>query len=339
MFFALRSRRAHTALPLLFFVIAVTLPGCTAQPVSETLFSMDTVITVTAYGPRAKAAVAEAVRVFDHVDTLMSAYRNTSDVARVNRLAGSGWVTVSSETFSVLTSALAMARQSGGAFDPTIGPLVRLWGIGARKNPAVPRPDAIRSAMSKVSYRRVKVDPVARRVFLEEPGMALDLGGVAKGYAAGKAAEVLRRHGVKHGLIDAGGNIVAVGQHPEGRPWNVGIRNPRNTGAVLGMVTVSNMAVVTSGDYERYFILNGRRYHHILDPRTGYPAQGMRSVTIIAPSSMQADLMSTAVFVLGPERGLRFAGRFEVDALIVDSSGGLRTTPGFFARYHWQPGQ
>ncbi|MGE5554483.1 MAG: FAD:protein FMN transferase [Betaproteobacteria bacterium] len=297
-------------------------------------FAMDTLITVTVYGPRAAEHGRAALAEFDRLDKLLSAYRADSDIGRVNAAAGKEAVKVSRETVELVALSLRYAALSGGKFDPTIGPLVRLWGIG---NGRTKPPAAVEVEMARrlVDYRRVMVDLPGRRLYLPRAGMALDLGGVAKGYAAERAASLLRRRGVRSALIDAGGNVVAIGTRPGGRPWRVGIRHPRRPGQILGVLTVVDRAVVTSGDYERYFEADGRRYHHLLDPATGYPAEGLQSATVVGRSSTLADLLSTAVFVLGPERGPIFAQKHGAATVIVGTTGKVRVAPEL--RTAWTP--
>lgn len=329
----------------LVLVLAVALVGAAAGiGVSRVLghnsrftgseFVMDTLVTVTVYGPRAAKNGRAALAEFQRLDELLSAFREASDVGRVNAAAGREAVRVSRETLDLVAESLRLAALSGGRFDPTIGPLVKLWGVGdGRTTP--PSPADVAKARQLVDYRRVMVDREGSRLYLPLPGMALDLGGVAKGYAAEQAERLLRRRGVKSALIDAGGNIVAIGTRLDGRPWRVGVRHPRKADEVLGVLSVADRTVVTSGDYERYFTYQGRRYHHILDPRTGYPAEGLESATIVAGSSTLADLLSTSVFVLGPALGPEFAQRNGAAAIVVDGEGRISVAPGL--KNAWQP--
>lgn len=288
---------------------------------------MDTVVTVTVYGPKAKENAEAALSEFRRIDALLSAYRTGSEVSRVNDAAGRAPVKVSRETLALVQLSLRYAALSHGKFEPTIGPLVRLWGIGAGRT-APPSPAEIEAARRLVDYRRVVIDEARRTIYLPLAGMKLDLGGVAKGYAAQKAGELLRRRGVKSALIDAGGNIVALGARPDGRRWRVAIRHPRQSDAVVGVLQVADQAVVTSGDYERFFMYRGRRYHHLLDPATGYPADALQSATVIFPSSTVADLLSTSVFLLGPEEGPALARREGAGTVLVDSDGRVQVASG-----------
>lgn len=305
-----------------------------AQRFTGSEFVMDTLVSVTVYGPQAAENGRAALDEFRRLDRLLSAYLPDSDVGRVNAAAGREAVRVSRETAALVALSLKYAALSGGRFDPTVGPLVRLWGVGeGRTEP--PSPVEIAAARRLVDYRRVMVDQAEGRLYLPQRGMALDLGGVAKGYAADRAAAALRARGVSSALIDAGGNIVALGTRPGGRPWRIGIRHPRREGQILGVLSVADRAVVTSGDYERFFLHGGRRYHHILDSHTGRPAEGFTSVTIVAPSSTLADLLSTAVFVLGPKDGPAFARRHGAETLTVSAEGAVSVSRGLLAA--WTP--
>jgi thiamine biosynthesis lipoprotein len=297
-------------------------------------FAMDTLITVTVYGPDAVGRGRAALGEFRRVERLLSAFLAESEVGRVNAAAGRKPVRVSRETLDLVALSLKYAALSDGKFDPTVGPLVRLWGIGTGRT-APPAPAEVAAARRLVDYRRVVVDQAGSRLYLPQAGMALDLGGVAKGYAAQRAADLLRREGVRSALVDAGGNIVALGTRPDGRPWRVAVRHPRRPRAVLGILSVVDRAVVTSGDYERYFESGGRRYHHLLDPATGYPAAGFQSATVVGASSTLADIASTAVFVLGPGKGPAFARQHGLATLVVDGAG--RVVVDRVLRTAWTP--
>jgi thiamine biosynthesis lipoprotein len=243
---------------------------------------------------------------------------DVSDVYRINQNPGQA-VPVSPDTIFLIQSALEVSRQSGGAFDIAIGPLMDLWDFkGAKHIPSQAELDAL---LPLADDQLIQVDAEAGAVTVR-PGMVLDMGGLAKGYATDCAADALRDMGIRHAIINAGGNVYALGRKPDGSPWRVGIRHPREDGALLGVVEAADQAVVSSGDYERYFEADGVRYHHILDPQTGRPASNAISVTIVNSKSLTADLLSTAVFVLGRESLddliPRFAG---TEALVVDEDG------------------
>jgi thiamine biosynthesis lipoprotein len=297
---------------------------------------MGTVCSITLYVPK----VADTAPVFHDVFTRfheienrMSANMSDTDIDRVNQNAGRSSIVVHAETLALLERALFYAELSDGAFDPTVGPLVNLWGIGTEK-PRLPSQDEIEAALALVNWRDVQVDSVSGTVFLAKTGMALDLGAIAKGYAADEAARILAKAGVTGAIIDLGGNIFAYGIKNYNEPdtlWRIGVQNPLNgRGAYIGVLALQNKSVVTSGMYERYAELDGTRYHHILSTHDGYPVQnGLLSVTIIAASSTTCDALSTTAFVLGYERGRALIESQDgVEAIFVFEDKTVRATSG-----------
>jgi thiamine biosynthesis lipoprotein len=229
------------------------------------------------------------------------------------------------EVVELVKTALDIARATDGAFDITVYPLVNLWGF-FEKNPSLPSDCGIRALMPHVGWRKLVVR--GGRITKTDPAVRIDFGGIAKGYAVGEAVKTIRAAGIQSALVDAGGQIFAIGTL-NGLPWKVGIRDPRGDG-VFASLDVADLTVATSGDYERYFETNGVRYHHILDPKTGYPVKGLRSVTVIAPDAAMGDGLSTAVFVLGKVRGLAFLEKSGLaQGVIMDSTGQVTTTQGF----------
>jgi len=282
--------------------------GCAVSPEKKEMlfFSMNTAMELTAYGDGAEQAVGEAYRYILKLDRLLTNKEEDSEISALNRAAGQGGVDVSPETAQVIDVALVYCGQSGGLFDITVAPLTTLWGIGPEKT-SLPADADIKAARALVDYRGLQKTG-ENAYCLAEPGMAVDLGAVAKGFASDKAAGIMRERGVKSALISLGGNIYCVGKKPDGSPWSIGLRDPDGeAGEYFAVLRVTDKAVVTSGDYERYFMLGGVRYHHIIDPRTGAPARsGLRSVTVIADSGTLADAFSTALFVMGLEDALAF---------------------------------
>jgi thiamine biosynthesis lipoprotein len=238
------------------------------------------------------------------IENLMSVNLPESDVSRVNAAAGLEPVEVHEDVFTVIERSLYYAALSSGAFDPTVGPLVSLWGIGG-EYPRIPPQEEIDAARTLVNWRDVILDRERNTVFLKRHGMALDLGAIAKGYAADEAAAIIGKAGVKRAIIDLGGNILVYGEKKDKSLWKIGIQDPSGLrGSYIGFLEVRDKTVVTSGVYERYFESDGQRYHHILSTETGCPARnGMLSVSIIAGKSIDADALSTMVFALGYEKG------------------------------------
>ena len=278
-----------------------------AWPLMGTFFRVGAWAADTATARRGiRAARGAAAR----VDSLMSTYREDSEVSRINRRAGSGtWTDVSRETLEVVETSLRWARASDGAFDPTVGPLMVAWGFrgGEPRRP----PEAVLDSVRRlVDHRAVEVDREAARVRLRDPGMALDFGAVAKGYALDLALDALRGEGARAGMVDLGGNVSVFGPPPrEEGGWVLGVRHPRRDGRLLGTVRTDGGSVSTSGDYEQVFEVDGVRYSHVMDPRTGRPARGLAAVTVSVDDGATADVLSTLLFVLGPREGRGFVER------------------------------
>lgn len=285
---------------------------------------------------RASEAAQAVFRIFREVDARMSEWKETSPLSAVNRAAGGEPVPVPRDLRRVLHRALDVARLTDGAFDPTWAALWGLWDFRAAE-PRVPETEEIVRRAALVDWTRVEIDDVAGTVRLADPGMALGLGGIAKGWALDRAAEELRRRGFSSFLLTAGGQVMAGGRRhtAEGvRAWEVGIRDPRGgPDDFFARVPVTDASLSTSGDYESFFVVDGVRYHHILDPRTGRPARGLRSATVVSPDATLADALSTALVVMGADRGMRtVAGMPEVEAVLVDGAGEVTVSPGLEGR-------
>lgn len=274
-----------------------------AWPVMGTLFR------AVARAPDSATALSALLAARDEVrrlDSLLSDYRDDSEVSRLARAAGSGrWTALSPETADLLRTSLRWAEATDGAFDPTVGPLVTTWGFRGA-SPHVPSPPARDSALRLVGWRLIELREGGREARLPRRGMALDFGAIGKGFALDRAAATMRRRGADAGMLDLGGNVLVFGRGPGADGgWPIGIRDPRRPGRVLGTLVLDSGSVATSGDYERFFEEDGVRYGHILDPRTGRPARGVLQVTVEAPDGTTADALSTALFVTGPVRGRR----------------------------------
>lgn len=279
-------------------------------------------------GPEAEAAAEAVFDVFRRADAEMSEWKESSPLSEVNRRAGGEPVKVPPELLDVVRRGIEIGDLTGGAFDVTWAALWGLWDFRAAE-PRVPPADEIAVRAALVDYRRVEVDEAAGTLRLPEPGMKIGLGGIAKGYSLELAAEALRERRLTDFLLVSGGQVYAAGSHGD-RPWRVGIRDPRGGPEdFFARVEVADASLSTSGDYERYFILDGVRYHHILDPATGRPARGLRSVTVLCADPVLADGLSTGIFVMGPDRGLALAERLEgVEAVLVDDAAEVKVTSG-----------
>ena len=294
-----------------------------SEPLRRAWLLMGTACEVTLYAADSTGAAGAfdaAWRAMARVDSLMSLYRPESELCRINAGAARSPVEIDLETFAVLAAALDCSRRSGGAFDVTVKPLMDLWGFYRRTDRA-PDDAAIDSVRALVDWRGVTLDADRRTVRLARPGMAIDLGGIAKGWAVDRAVSALRSRGIARALVNLGGNIYALGAPPdEPRGWPVGLRDPRFPDSLSDVVHLRDRAVASSGGYEKFVTLGGRRYGHILDPRRGRPVEGVLGTTVIAPDATTADALSTALFVLGPEAGARLAASCQgVEARIVEA--------------------
>jgi thiamine biosynthesis lipoprotein len=308
--------------------------------VTRELFGTEVVALVSAKGDEgarvASAHVDEALRELERIDQLVDPTREGSDVAKVNAAAGGEPVVVAPETFDMLLEAQRIARLSKGAFDPTFAALDGLWAFDSKPAAKVPTDDEIAARKALISWRDLNLDEPARSAQLKRAGQRVGLGGLAKGYALDRAATLLTERGVADFLLAAGGDIVLRGKRGD-RPWMVGVQDPRGDGHFAALEGKDG-AVMTTGDYERFFLDGDTRYHHVLDPRTGKPASRIRSVTVTGASGMTADALSTAVFVLGPTKGMRMINRLKgVEAIVVTAKNGVVLSKGLKRKLRWRP--
>jgi len=270
------------------------------------------------------AAIDSAFERIAKIEELMSSYKDTSDVSRINSSAYKRPVTVSAETMEVIKKSKQINELTNGAFDITVAPLVKLWGFGPKMEFLKPPSDEeIAAALNLVGMDNIKVDYAKRTVRFSREGILIDLSGIAKGYAVDCAAGVLKKHGVKNAMVNAGGDIFCMGTDFRGKPWKIGIRHPRIKNRIIGAVSLSDRAIATSGDYERFFLQGKNRISHIIDPATGRPVSDVPdSATIIAQDCATADGLATAAFVLGPQKGIEALNKIgSVKGMIVTDNG------------------
>lgn len=287
------------------------------------------------YDSRKKAILNQAVQRVIEIDDRMSVFKSNSEITGINRNAGKSKAQAADEILDLIDIAREMSELSEGAFDITVGPLVRLWGIGKKGNYIPPKED-IKAALNLINYQDIVTDRKNKTVFLNRINQSIDLGGIAKGYAADEVKRILVQGGVDSGIINLGGNIITIGRKPDYSSWRIGIQNPlAPTGEYLGTVSADNRTIVTSGSNERFFIKEGVRYHHLLDPRTGRPAcSGLFGVTVISEKSVTADALTTALFLLGMEKGLPLLTHFQAEAVFLTEDGRIFVTDGLRNNYH-----
>jgi thiamine biosynthesis lipoprotein len=272
------------------------------------------------------AALREAFKEVARIEELLSEYREESEISAVNREAGRQPVVVGPELYAVVSRSLWASELTGGAFDITFAACGHLWSF---KEPRMPEEAELAECLPRVGFRMLRLDEGRSSIFLPGSDMRIGISGIAKGYGVDRAAEVLEEHGFQDYIVDGGGDIRLAGSKA-GRPWKVGIADPRSPGELFSAISPERGAVVTSGDYERFFERDGTRYHHIIEPSTGRPARRSVAVTVIAPTAMEADALATGLFVVGPRRGLELVeGLAGVEALFFDPDLTVHTSSGF----------
>ena len=304
------------------FIAGLTLLGALGLAISATFWLRRTEGTGDVY-------FAE----FDRLEALLSIWKPGSDVVRINDAAGKAPVVVSTDTITVLEAAAQASEWTGGKFDITFGTLAGLWKFDHDQDNTIPSRSAIEALLPLVDYRFVQVNRAARTASVTTAGTRIHLGGIGKGHAVDRAAVILRERGLRDFLIQSGGDLYVAGLN-DGAPWKLGIADPRGSGGQsFATLDLSNGTFSTSGDYERFFIKDGVRYHHLIDPDLGRPASGTRSVTIVTDSAMLADVLSTGVFIMGPEAGMALIERLpQVEGVIVSASNQVTISSGLKGR-------
>lgn len=328
-------KKKHWVLTAVLALIAVTAALLWSkqrqgQIWEKQLLAMDTVMTLTAYGPNGEAAVEQAAGELQRLDALWSVGNPDSEISALN---AEGTRTVTAQTKALLERALSLSRETGGLFDASVYPLVTLWGFPT-DHPGVPDAAEIDAVLPLVNSGNVAL---ADDLVTLGPGQELDLGGIAKGYASARVMEIFRSCGVTSGIVSLGGNIQTLGAKPDGSLWRVGLRNPSGDAAsYLGVLESRDQAIITSGGYERYFEEDGTIYIHILDPRTGWPAQSdLLSATVISADGTLADAFSTALFIMGSEKATEFwaARADQFDMILLTQDGRILITQGMASQF------
>lgn len=305
----------------MFLTIPMVACSKNQQKTDEYATKMDTVIHLTAYGSQADKAIKDAFNRIDEIEQMASPSISNSDVTKINEAAGKGYVKVHPEIIKIIKTSLEYSKLCNGAFDITVSPFIKLWAIGT-KDERIPIESEIKEKIALVGYKNISINESDNSVKLMKVGMSIDIGGVAKGFTADEIVKIFKRYGVKSAIINLGGSsIYTLGEKPDNTLWSIGIQHPRkerNDGNI-GIIKMSQNALSTSGDYEKFFIKDGKRYHHIINPATGYPADaGVMSDTIIIDSSiadcnMLADILTKVTFVSGVDKGFK----------IIDSLSGI----------------
>lgn len=271
--------------------------------------------------------IAQAVEEISRIERLLTTFKPDSQTNQINNMAGIAPVKVDSEVFHLIQRSIRISEISQGAFDITYGSLdKRFWNFDTKMD-ALPDKESAKKSVALINYKNVILDPEQQTVFLKHKGMRIGFGGIGKGYAADSARKVLQEAGVSSGIVNASGDLVTWGNQPDGKPWTVGIADPENRLQAFSYLDISNMAIATSGNYEKFAVINGKRYSHTIDPHTGFPVSGIKSVTIICPHAELADALATPVTVMGIEVGLNLINQLNnVACIIVDDQNKLYTS-------------
>jgi len=311
-------------------ILLLLASGCTrSRTVQKTEAIMGTDVTITVVSRSAEegdAAIEAGMAELRRLDAMMSLYKDTSEITRVNLAAGKSAVKVSPEMIELVERAAYISQLSSGVFDVTVGPLVVLWQMRLKEG-TVPTDEEIALVRPLVNFRNIVVDKKASTLFLRKTGMIMDFGGM-KGYMADRTAEVIKKHGIKDAVIAVAGDIWVLGHRDDGKAWRIGVQHPREHDKTLAVLDLSDQYVTTSGDYERFVIKEKKRYHHIIDPRTGKPSHGVISATIIGTKGAVIDPLAKVPFILGPDEGLKIVKKLGAEAIVVDDQGRVFMTDG-----------
>jgi len=296
-----------------------------------------TITVVSSSKAEAKKAIDAGFSEIQRLETLLNYFSDKSELAAINKAAGEQPVKVSAETLEIIKKALYISESSGGAFDATLAPVIKLWNFSKKSvSPSIPSLLTVQKNLALTGFQKILINDGVSEVQLAQKNMEIDLGGIAKGYAADRAISLIKAMGIKAALVAIAGDIRGFGISTTGRPWKVGIQNPRTEPGsekpwedVIAALSLENRAISTSGDYQRFFMVEGKRFHHILNPTTGFPAEtDLISASVIAPEGYISDGLSTAVFVLGKEKGLQLLEKMNIDGVLVDRDKRVFVTDG-----------
>lgn len=297
----------------------------------ESRNAMYTIVSITVSSDserKSKDAIEKAFNELNRLEKLLNFYSEDSEISMINKYAGKSPVKVSQDTFDIIQKAIYVSEKTEGMFDITVGPLVRVWDF---QNALIPDDKIIKNRTKLIGYKNIILDKEKSTVFIKKKGIEIDLGGIIKGYSAERAVDVLKKNGIKSGIVAVAGDIKTFGMRSDNKPWRIGIQNPRekeDNSEIVAFIDISDLAISTSGDYQKYFIKDGKRFHHLLNPMTGYPVNDFQSVTIISDDAALVDAFATGIFILGQEKGINLLKRLGLDGIIIDKDGKIIVTDG-----------
>ncbi len=313
------------------------LPSKSPKAQKKVLLLMGTrfeLVAVSRDEQKAWEAIEAGIKEIERIEALISEWQPTSQTSAINRNAGIKPVVVDQELFDLISRSNRISAMTGGAFDISFASVDKLWKFdGSMKS--LPSAEQVAASVSKINYKNIILNPNEHSVFLKEPGMKIGFGAIGKGYAANRARDIMREMGIAGGVVNAAGDLVTWGKQADGSSWYVGVADPADKEKVFSWLTADNTSVVTSGNYEKFAEINGKRYSHIIDPRTGYPASGLKSVTIVCPNAELADALATAVAVLGKEEGLYLINQLKgVECLLITEGDEIVTSDNMKLHYY-----
>lgn len=332
---------SRLSLLLLLAVIFITRTVAQNNPeafaYTEKANHMGTVFQITAIGKNetlAKQAVAKAYQEVERIERLISSWDEHSETSLINRNAGLTPVTVSEELFNLIERSKKVSKLSNGIFDISFASIDKIWRFdGSMKT--IPSEEEIANSVSKINYENILLNPTDHSVFLKEQGMKIGFGGIGKGYTANRCKVLMQEMGIESGVVNAGGDLITWGKQANGEEWTIGIADPSKKESALSYLKISDHSVVTSGNYERFIELDGKKYSHIIDPTTGWPAESLTSVTIICPDAEIGDALATTVFILGVDKGLQLINRLNgIECFIIDDEGNLHHSANILLNYY-----
>lgn len=299
-------------------------------PSIRSFYILGTIVQLKVFGRNAEKAIDEVIERLNDIDDKMSIFKDYSEVSKINKNAGKAAQIVSEDTYLLIKDAVKYSKMSEGAFDPTIGPIVKLWNIGT-ETAAIPDENEISEKLKLVNHNDIILNDDNHSVMLSHQGQSIDVGGIAKGYAADEVKKIFLKNHIKSAIIDLGGNIFVMESKENNEPWKVGIQNPfEPRGKYVGIISVKDKSIVTSGNYERYFEEAGKKFHHIIDPRTGYPSESrIISATIISDKSIDGDGLSTGVYIIGLDKAFKLIESLSgIDAIFITDDKKIYSTSG-----------
>jgi len=279
-------------------------------------------------------AIHSARTEIERIESLISSWDEKSETSKINANAGTQAIKVSEELFQLIERTIKVSKLTNGAFDISFNSLDPIWIFDGREMKA-PDSSLISASVKKINYKNIMLNRENLTVYLHEKGMKIGFGAIGKGYAANRAKKVIQDHGIENGLINAGGDLIAWGKQENGQPWKIGIADPSKEKEYIAWLSVKKMSVVTSGNYEKFVIIDGKKYGHIIDPKTGWPVEGIKSVTLVSPDAELSDALATSVFVLGIKKGLDLVNQLKnVECLIIDEQNKIQTSDNLDLNYY-----